>query len=151
MVLHISPLGGVSCSLISKPCAFVACSTRFCANFVLQETNVLGLGMRLGLLAQGQHHQQTKVTKSGRIVPRWSSNLCGELLLLNILQVRDDRYICREETELLIKCQFTFSCHPSATDKACYQTLCSLLPATKLHRLKVDKSLVGYYLGPNCK
>ena len=33
-------------SLVPKPCAFVACSTKF-TNFVLQATNAQGLGTRL--------------------------------------------------------------------------------------------------------
>ena len=131
-LLHISH-SGVSCSLIPRSCAFVTCSLRFCANFVLHVTNVQGLGMRLGLLAYiGTTLQRSMCL--GILVPWWSSNLCRKLLLLNILQVRDDRYVCREETYLLIKCQFTFSCHPSAANKASYQptnceTLCNLLPA----------------------
>ena len=40
--------GGVTCSLVPRPRAFVACSTKFCANFVLQATNARGLGTRLG-------------------------------------------------------------------------------------------------------
>ena len=34
-------------SLVPRPCAFVACSTKFCANFILQASNAQGLGMRL--------------------------------------------------------------------------------------------------------
>ena len=34
-------------SHIPRPCAFVACSTKFCANFVLQATNAQVLGTRL--------------------------------------------------------------------------------------------------------
>ena len=35
------------CSLIPRPCAFVTCSTKFRAKFVLQVTNAQGLGTRL--------------------------------------------------------------------------------------------------------
>ena len=34
-------------SLVPRPCAFVSCSTKSCANFVLQETNTQGLRTRL--------------------------------------------------------------------------------------------------------
>ena len=34
----------------------------------------------------------------GLFLPGWCGNLSGELLLLNVLQVRDDWYICREGT-----------------------------------------------------
>ena len=34
-------------SLVPRLCAFVACSTKFMQNFVLQATNVQGLGTRL--------------------------------------------------------------------------------------------------------
>ena len=38
---------GSSNSLVPRLCAFVACSTNLCANFVVQATNAQGLGTRL--------------------------------------------------------------------------------------------------------
>ena len=44
----------VKYSLVPRPCAFVACSTKFCANVVLQATNTQGLGTRLCKIQAGK-------------------------------------------------------------------------------------------------
>ena len=48
-ILHLVSIV-VSFSLVPRPCGFVTCSTKFCANFVMQVTNPQGLGTRLSLV-----------------------------------------------------------------------------------------------------
>ena len=61
-------------SLIPRPCAFVACSTKFAQNSILQATNTQGLGTRLSKLGCVYRIGQNVHIVAYSLVPRpfWS-------------------------------------------------------------------------------
>ena len=68
-----------SYSHIPRPCAFVACTTKFCANFLLQATNAQVLVMRLGLLTPLCFTSNTHIiTVSYKRKHRVAYHLCGQ-------------------------------------------------------------------------
>ena len=78
---------GHLCSLIPRPCTFVACSTCRGVNFALQATNTQGLGTRLPLMSLTTNHNMLVYEEVGTIEFLIHCNLYN---ITSILAVRID-------------------------------------------------------------
>ena len=67
-------------SLVPRPCAFVACSTKFSANFVLQARNAQGLGTRLAQSPRFLHVAQSLSLKCNGLSVRCMQSEMSHLL-----------------------------------------------------------------------
>ena len=78
---------GHLCSLVPRPCTFVACSTCRGTNFVLQATNAQGLGTRLPLMSLITNHNMLVYEEVGTVEFLIHCNLYK---ITSILAVRID-------------------------------------------------------------